>query len=138
MLSWNNHVWSFDKYDANMMKFKSIEKFATLSFKLMCKNGNTVWAHNDGREIKIRCLRDNSNCSATRELFTDGINSKRKMLFKNQCQFPFIHNHVKYDSCVKRKTEKHLDKFWCATTVDATNHKKTWGYCSDSCRLEEG
>ena len=93
------------------------------------------------------CLRENRNCSGKKEftrIFRHGKwimqNGPSKELTqiklhsKNPCQFPFIHKNVKYKSCTKMDHEK----LWCATTVNTTNHVTSWGYCTDSCSLEEG
>ena len=76
MISWNNYFWFYDTYDNNLKIFESAEKFTKkiFSFENKCKNWETVrW---NGRKIKSRCLRDNSNCSATSD-FTRKIEDKQ-------------------------------------------------------------
>ena len=90
-------------------------------------------------DVSSQCLKDNSKCSATRELTrkipvwnNDGFQPK-KLQAKNTCKFPFIYKKVRYDSCTKKKKKN----FWCATTVDAKNKKISWGYCNDLCPTDE-
>ena len=80
-----------------------------------------------------QCLSDNSNCSGTRELFwsTKHIDLQAKI----SCKFPFKYKNITYNSCIKLDHKKS----WCATTVDPRNQNTatSWGYCSDSCPMEE-
>ena len=136
MISWNNH-WFYEVYDPNLVMFEPQQLFFKKVFSFentMCKNEDTFY---NGRSIKSQCLKDNSYCFATRELtrnFGKGIHSKQvKLEAKNPCRFPFIYKNVIYKSCTKMD----FDEFWCATTVDASNHKTSWGYCSNLCPQEE-
>ena len=85
-----------------------------------------------------QCLRDNSNCLGTTELprtFGEEIQDRPVQLqAQNPCKFPFITKKKEYRSCKVRK--KYPGKYWCATTVNSTNHKTSWGYCSDLCSHE--
>ena len=131
MISWNNHFWSYDTYDSKLMIFESQETFANklFSFENMCNNVDNVW---NERRIKSRCSRDDSNCSATND-FTRKFKEKQvKLHSKDSCKFPFIYNNTAYKTCIKRN-----DNFLCAATVDEANNPTSWGFCSNSCPLEE-
>ena len=148
LISWKTGTppyWSIDKFNAFSKAFESIQNFTVrkmFSFESMCQpNKWNILNRKTGKNIVtiIKCLNDNSNCSASKELtmsFKDGNHSKQVQLqAKEPCQFPFIYKNVIYNSCIKRG--KYLDKFWCATSVDATNRKKRWGQCNDLCPLED-
>ena len=138
MISWNHNFWSYDKW--SMKRFQLAETYFTqfFSFENKCEDvtgeiyQNRILVH-----VKSQCLRENNKCFATKEFsqnLEDGHRSKvTKLLAKNPCKFPFIHNNITYKSCTKREH----DKFWCATTVNATDHKTSWGNCNDLCPEEE-
>ena len=141
LISWNKQKWSYDKYDSKLNKFTTKLKLNEdyFSFENMCNKltNGIIWKVKN-IDITSQCLRHNSNCLATRELSwtrsTGGSKTKRiKLQAKNPCKFPFIYKNVTYNSC----TKMNRDEFWCAATVDATNHATSWGYCSDSCPKEE-
>ena len=141
MLSWDNHYWTYDKYNALTKMFESLQKNYSnyaFSFAHKCKPTKFTFADfaKTGQSLNSQCLKKNSNCLATRELtrsFTDGIHSKQvKLQAKDPCQFPFKYKNVIYNSCTKMDH----DRFWCATTVDSTNHKTSWGYCNNLCPME--
>jgi hypothetical protein len=106
----------------------------------MCQTVNRVIKLNGhSTVINSQCLKDNSNCLATKEQektrnVTNENQVRKQVTLQNPCQFPFKLRNVTYNTCIKRG-KTHPDKFWCATTVNGTNHK--WGYCSDSCPKEE-
>ena len=136
MISWNNHFWSYDTYNS---KFKMIESSKIhspniFSFEHMCQNvtKKVFW---NGSIVKSRCLRDNSNCSATNDFSMKFKDKQVKLHSKDSCKFPFIYKNVTYFSCIKRG--KYLDKFGCATTVDFTNKVTSWGYCNDLCPVQD-
>ena len=143
IISWKGQYWSHDIYDDHLKMFTSIKTYPTnvFSFDKNCTNvtWNTPW-HYLSIFVKSQCLRENSNCSATKQItwnITDGNQIKQvKLIAKNPCKFPFIYKKIAYNSCIKRKKYKN-DKFWCAATVDDTNHLTSWGYCSDLCPLED-
>ena len=131
MISSYNEYWYYRQYNATEKKFELRQKYSKedfFSIENKCKNETKK----SGKYISAisRCLRDNSDCSGTIELFYNfkGV----KLQAKNPCKFPFIYKNVKYKSC----TNITHNKYWCATTVNATNHLTSWGYCSDSCPLE--
>ena len=140
LISWNNQKWSYNKYDSKLKRFMPKIKFNTnfFSFENMCKNV-TKELNWKGKNIDItsQCLRHNSNCLATNEVtwkHSTGSKTKEiKLQAKNPCKFPFIYKNVTYSSCRNVKQ----DKFRCATTVNARNYATSWGYCSESCPLEE-
>ena len=62
-----------------------------------------------------------------------GDNKQINVQARDPCKFPFIYENVTYNSCTKKD-----HKFWCATSVNSTNHyQKSWGYCNDFCPKEE-
>ena len=137
MISSNNVYHTYSQYNVSLKTFEARKKYRKEdfhSFENKCineakKNFTTV------RLLLVsaisRCLRDNNNCSGTRKLTWNvkGVNLKAK----NPCQFPFIYKNVAFESCTKMDR----DKFWCATTVNATNHQTSWGYCNDLCPQED-
>ena len=151
VIYWSRRRWSYYIYNP---KFKIIELNETdttnlFSLEDMCKDVTTdiFW---NGRIVKSRCLRDKilqtRNCSAKKELtrinqgvqrlkrqFTNSPSTHEKFQANNPCKFPFIYKNVTYKSC----TKKDYDKFWCATTVNATNHQTHFGTCNDLCPNEE-
>ena len=141
VISWYYEVWHYEEYDANIEFFRPRFKYDPpfFSFENPAKNGcknatGTVSPH----KVKSRCLRDNSNCSGTRELthnLTYGfkVSKQVQLQAKAPCQFPFIYKNEKYESCTKMDREN----VWCATTVNATNHMTSWGFCTDSCPIKE-
>merc|ERR1711971_349435 len=134
MISWNNKSWSYHKYNTSTKEFNSLKRYQAEAFKFYNKCENNIWTIDRSKDLKIKtyCLRHSTICSATKELTANFIDGKEVQLHaKNPCQFPFIYKNVTYNSC----TKKDHDKFWCATTVDATNHKTSWGYCSDPCSM---
>ena len=144
MIVWYNGYWSYHKYNAHLNKLETnpettITTTNVFSFENMCKNV-TQEIEYDGRFIFVnsQCMSEtrNSTCSATQKLtwkFENGL--QRKLKAKNPCQFPFIRGNVTYKSCIKRN--KSPDTYWCAATVNDTNHLTSWGYCSDLCPLED-
>ena len=144
IISWKGQYWSYDIYDDHLKMFTAIKTYPThvFSFEKDCTNvtWTTTWGYLS-IFVKSQCLTENINhCSATKEItrnFTDGTQSKQVTLqAKNPCQFPFMYKNITYNYCIKRKKYKN-DKFWCAATVDETNHLINWGYCSDLCPLED-
>ena len=142
MIYWDNQYWSYDKYDADLITFKAgIDKYGLTLFS----NENGCKKTNRSKiqkgiiiYVKSQCLRENRNCSATRELtrhfaYGSRVHQQVQMQAKNPCKFPFIYKDVTYNSCTKMDR----NKLWCATTVDATNQKTSWGYCTDSCPMED-
>ena len=128
----NNEYWVYHQYNATEKKFELIKKYSKedfFSIENKCKNETKK----SGKYISAisRCLRDNSDCSGTIEVFYDFIDVNLQA--KNPCQFPFIYKNVKYESC----TNITRNKYWCATTVNATNHLTSWGYCNESCPMED-
>ena len=88
--------------------------------------------------VKSRCLMSdnllrNRNCSATKELIRINQGIHEKLQPNNPCKFPFMYKNVTYNSC----TEKDYDRIWCATTVNATNHKTSFGICNALCPQED-
>ena len=148
LISWKTGTppyWSIDKFNAFSKAFESIQNFTVrkmFSFESMCQpNKWNILNRKTGKNIVtiIKCLNDNSNCSASKELtmsFKDGNHSKQVQLqAKEPCQFPFIYKNVIYKSCIKRG--KYLDKFGCATTVDSNIKLTSWGYCNDLCPVQD-
>ena len=138
LIVWYNGNWNYNKYDAQSNKLERKTTITTtklFSFENMCKNV-TQKIEYGGRFIFVtsQCLmRDTSKCSATTKFtwnFEDG--SLRKLKAKNPCQFSFIRGNVTYKSCIKRKA-KNPGTYWCAATVNETNHLTSWGYCNDLC-----
>ena len=136
LISWRKRKWSYDKFDPRWGKFMTIQKLNEnfFSFEKTC-NKITKGMNWEGKIIDItsQCLRHNSNCLATRALTWNHFTEKVKLQAKNPCKFPFTYKNVTYNSCIK----KNRDNFWCAATIDATNQKTSWGYCTDSCPMED-
>ena len=72
MIYWDNQYWSYDKYDADLITFKTgIDKYGLTLFSNEngCKNTSRTKIQNGIiSSVKSQCLRENGNCSATREL----------------------------------------------------------------------
>ena len=58
-----------------------------------------------------------------------------KVKSDDPCIFPFTYKNQSYTSCTKKDKEQ----FWCATTVNDTNHSQAdiWGYCNNLCHKED-
>ena len=54
MISWNNHRWYYEKYNAYSKQFEWRENYVTKSFSFenMCKNKTVLIIRNDGELIK--------------------------------------------------------------------------------------
>ena len=56
-----------------------------------------------------------------------------------KCMFPFIHNEVSYDKCIK--TEKGKDH-WCRPQKSSNDLQQSddenWGACNDKCKKIKG
>ena len=139
LISWSKQKWFHYKYNSEMEMFYIIQQLNEnfFSFEKTCKNV-TRGMNWKGKDINItsQCLRHNSKCLATKELnwyrFTGFTTKEIKLQAKNPCKFPFIYKNVTYNSCTNQDAR---DKFWCATSVNATNHKTSWGYCNCSCDI---
>ena len=134
MITSNDNKWTYYQYNAAEKMFDRIRTYSKQNFdsfekfKNKCKNK----INNTTRYISAisLCLRDSSNCSGIREEYwsTQDIH----LLAKNACKFPFIHKNVTYNACTNQTRKKP----WCATTVDATYHVKSWGFCIGSCPVD--
>ena len=127
MIYWDNQYWSYDEYDAKLETFVTgRDQFSSKFFSNEngCKNTNRSKIQKGIIiYVKSQCLRENKNCSATRELtrrfeFGFKVQQQVQMQAKNPCKFPFIYNGLAYNSCTKMDR----NKLWCAITVDTTNH----------------
>ena len=58
-----------------------------------------------------------------------------KVKADDPCILPFTYKNQSYTSCTKKDEEQ----FWCATTVNTTNHYQAdiWGYCNNLCHKED-
>ena len=146
-ISWNIYYWSYDIYHENLKRFVPGHHYneEIFSLKTVCKGGRIGKIQRVQREktflIKTQCLRDNNNCSAEKELavtFLDEVHNRtteHKLKATQPCTFPFVYKNVKYYSC----TNIDFKTFWCATTVNASNHYQqgNWGYCNHLCTTED-
>ena len=127
MLTSNDKFWTYYQYNAIEKMFEKKQTYSRenfFSFEEKCKNITLRYLS----AISL-CLRDNSNCSGTREAYWNTQNIDLQA--KNACKFPFIHKNVTYNTC----TNQTHNKSWCATSVDDKYHMKSWGFCIVSCHF---
>ena len=81
MIYWTNSYWSYEEYDAYSKRFRFGQIYPSrfLSNGNGCKN-TTQFFHFLGTVVKIKCLKYNSQCSATRMLSAKQIITKRNRL----------------------------------------------------------
>ena len=110
MIYWDNQYWSYDEYDADSETFiTGRDQYSSKFFSNEngCKNTTTSKIQKGIiTYVNSQCLRENRNCSATRELtrhFAYGfsVDQKVQMQAKTPCKFPFIYKNVTYNSYIQ-------------------------------------
>ena len=145
MLSWKvpEKKWSYEVYNSTTKKFESRRNYgtATFSFENGCekRSSNLFDKNNNPATLISQCLKDNSNCLATKEFTKNflvgnkSFSSQVLLHAKNPCKFPFSYKEVTYHSCTKKDHEK----FWCGTEGYDKDHQSSWGFCSTLCPMEK-